>query len=54
MVVLAFICEPQVVRKILFHLALPADLPTPAPAVRADDTLFDDLDTGEPTARPPP
>jgi len=54
MVVLAFLSDPNVVRKILLHLELPADLPTPAPAILADDNLFDLLDSGAPPARPPP
>jgi hypothetical protein len=54
MVVLALISDPHVVRKILLHLALPADMPTPATAVPADDTRFDDLDPAAPNARPPP
>ena len=54
MVVLALLNDPQVVRKILLHLELPADLPTPAPAVVGDDTLFDHVYANAPTARPPP
>jgi hypothetical protein len=54
MVVLALISDLHLVQKILRHLELPADLPTPAPAVLADDILFDHLDAGAPTARPPP
>jgi hypothetical protein len=40
MVVLALLSDPNVVRRILLHLELPADLPTPAPAVLADQNLF--------------
>jgi hypothetical protein len=56
MVVLALLSDPAVVRKILLHLELPADLPTPAPAVIASDDAFDyfDLDACPPTTRPPP
>jgi len=54
MVVLALISDLHLVRKILRHLELPADVPTPAPAALADDILFDHLDAGAPTARPPP
>jgi hypothetical protein len=56
MVVLALLSDPTVVRKILRHLELPADLPATAPAAAAGDDLFDhlDLDSCLPTARPPP
>jgi hypothetical protein len=54
MVVLALLSDPNVVRKILLHLELPADLPTPAPAVLADQNLFDLDNSDAPTARPPP
>jgi hypothetical protein len=36
MVVLALLSEPQVVRKILLHLGLPADPPPVGPAVHRD------------------
>jgi hypothetical protein len=54
MLVLALLSEPDVVRKILLHLELPADVPTPAPAVLDDDPLFDYPDDHTHTARPPP
>jgi hypothetical protein len=54
MVVLALLSDPNVVRKILLHLELPADLPTPAHAVLADQNLFDLDNSDAPTARPPP
>jgi hypothetical protein len=54
MLVLALLSDPNVVRKILLHLELPADLPTPAPAVLADENLFDADDSKAPAARPPP
>ena len=56
MVVLALLSDPTAVRKILLHLELPADLPTPAPAVIARDDAFDyfDLDACPHTTRPPP
>ena len=54
MVVLALLSEPDVVRKILLHLELPADVPALAPAVLAGDPLFDHPDDGDHTARPPP
>jgi hypothetical protein len=53
MVVLALLSDPTVVRKILLHLELPANLPTPAPAVIARDDAFD-LDACPHTTRPPP
>ena len=53
MVVLAFLSEPDVVRKILLHLELPADLPPTMPA-RHDETLFDeDIQTDAPARSPP-
>jgi hypothetical protein len=56
MVVLALISEPQVVRKILLHLGLPADLPPVAPAVHRDveQPLFDEDAFGPVPARSPP
>jgi len=56
MLVLALISEPRVVRKILLHLRLPADVPPQAAAVHRDDqeSLFDDDAAGEKPARPPP
>lgn len=68
MVVLAFLTDPAVVRKILEHLGLPADLPAPAPptcpfnepvacADPAPDPPFSDDDCPQqtaPTARAPP
>lgn len=55
MVVLALLSDPTVVRKILLHLELPADLPTPEPATPADNLFADfDLDSCPPAARPPP
>jgi len=52
MLVLALLSEPEVVRKILLHLELGADVPALAPAVHTDLPLFDD-DIPAP-ARPPP
>jgi len=56
MVVLALISEPQVVRKILLHLGLPADLPSVAPAVHRDvePSLFAEDAFGPAPARSPP
>jgi hypothetical protein len=57
MVVLALLSDPTVVRKILLHLQLPADIPIPAPAafVPNDDFNLFDLDADWPhTSRPPP
>ena len=51
MLVLALISEPEVVRKILLHLGLPADLPTLAPALRCVELLFDDDCTSARPAR---
>jgi hypothetical protein len=56
MLVLARISEPEVVRKILLHLGLPADMPPTAPADpnRVEEPfLADDAPSDEP-ARPPP
>ena len=54
MVVLALLSEPDVVRKILLHLGLPADVPPTAPARHHDETLFDgDFQTGAPARSPP-
>ena len=56
MIVLALISEPQVVRKILLHLGLPADLPPLSPAVlRNVEQPFFDVDATSPApARSPP
>jgi hypothetical protein len=54
MLVLALISEPEVVRKILLHLGLPADVPPPAPAVPTDEAFFDDDANVSDPARPPP
>jgi hypothetical protein len=56
MLVLALISDPQVVRKILLHLGLPADLPPLAPAAhrQVDEPLFDDDPSSVTPARPPP
>jgi len=56
MVVLALISDPQVVRKILLHLGLPADLPPLSPAAHRDvgQPLFDEDAASVPSARPPP
>jgi hypothetical protein len=54
MLVLALISEPEVVRKILLHLGLPADVPPPAPAVPTDEAFFDDDANASDPARPPP
>jgi len=56
MVVLALISEPQVLRKILVHLGLPADVPPVAPAVHRDveEPLFEDDVVSAAPARPPP
>jgi hypothetical protein len=55
MVVLALISDPPVVRKILEHLGLPADVPPVAPAKYryVDEPLFDD-DHASAGARSPP
>jgi hypothetical protein len=55
MVVLALISDPQVVRKILLHLGLPADLPPLSPAAHRDvePPLFDEDAASVPSARPP-
>ena len=53
-VVLAFLSEPDVVRKILLHLGLHADVPPTSPARLHDETLFDeDFQTGAPARSPP-
>jgi hypothetical protein len=56
MLVLSLISDPQVVRKILLHLGLPADLPPLAPAAHrhVDEPLFDDDPSSVTPARPPP
>jgi hypothetical protein len=54
MIVLALLSEPNVVRRILLHLDLPADVPTTTPAVLDNDPLFDHSDDRDHTARPPP
>jgi hypothetical protein len=56
MVVLALISEPQVLRKILLHLGLPADLPPLAPAAHRDveQPLFDEDAASAAPARSPP
>jgi hypothetical protein len=56
MVVLALISEPQVLRKILLHLGLPADLPPVAPAVHrcVEPPLFDEDTASAQPARSPP
>jgi hypothetical protein len=56
MLVLALISEPGVLRKILVHLGLPADVPPVAPAAHrcVDEPLFDDDLTSGAPARPPP
>jgi hypothetical protein len=54
MLVLALLSEPEVVRKILLHLDLPADVPAPAPARCTGEPLFDDDSAGARPARPPP
>ena len=46
--VVAFITDPKVVLKILSHLHLPSDVPTPSPARRA--LLFDDFAQGDEAA----
>ena len=54
MVVLALLSEPDVVRKILLHLGLPADVPPTFPARQHDETLFDeDFQTRAPARSPP-
>ena len=53
MLVLALIFELEVVRKILLHLGLHADVPPPAPS-HTDEPLFDDDIPGPASARPPP
>ena len=54
MVVLALLSEPDVVRKILLHLGLPAEVPPTSPARQPDETLFDeDFQTGAPARSPP-
>jgi hypothetical protein len=55
MVVLAFLSDPDVVRKILLHLGLPADLPPTAPARHHDELFFgDDFFPSDAPARSPP
>jgi len=54
LVVLALLSEPDVVRKILLHLGLPADVPTTAPARHCDEPLFDEDVPCTAPARPPP
>jgi len=56
MVVLALISEPLVLRKILLHLGLPADVPPVAPAVHrsVEKPLFDEDAASAAPARPPP
>jgi len=55
MVVLVLISEPQVLRKILLHLGLPAEVLPLVPAVRrdVDEPLFDDDASSVAPARPP-
>jgi hypothetical protein len=55
MIVLAFLSEPDVVRKILLHIGLPADLPPTAPAQHREEPFFGDdfFQTGA-SARSPP
>ena len=55
MIVLAFLSEPDVVRKILLHLGLPADLPPTAPAQHHDQPFCGDdfFQTGLPARSPP-
>ena len=54
MVVLAFLSEPDVVRKILLHLGLPADVPPTAPPRQHDEPLLDDhFQTGAKARSPP-
>ena len=56
MVVFALISEPQVLRKILLHPGLPADLPPVALAVHREvkPPLFDEDATSAAPARSPP
>jgi hypothetical protein len=55
MVVLALISDPDVVRKILLHLELPADVPPLEPACpTADEELLFDVAFDNDPARPPP
>ena len=56
MVVLALISDPQVLRKILVHLGLPADVPPVAPAVHrcVEEPLFDQDAASAAPARSPP
>ena len=55
MVVLALISDPDVVRKILLHLELPAEVPPLEPASpTGDDELHLDAAFDEDPARPPP
>jgi hypothetical protein len=54
MLVLALLSEPEVVRKILLHLDLPADVPAPEPARCTGEPLFDDDWISDAPARPPP
>jgi hypothetical protein len=56
MLVLALISDPQVVRKILLHLGLPADVPPLAPAAHrhVQEPLFDDDPSSVAPGRPPP
>ena len=54
LLVLALISEPDVVRKILLHLGLPADVPPTAPARPNNESLFeDDLPSDAPARSPP-
>jgi len=52
---LAFLSEPDVVRKILLHLGLPADLPPTPPAQHHHEPFFADdfFQTGAPARSPP-
>ena len=51
----SILSEPDVVRKILLHLALPADVPPTAPAQHHDVPFFGDdfFQTGAPARSPP-
>ncbi len=56
MVVLALISDPQVVRRILQHLGLPADVPPVAPAALPcmEEPLFEECVDGGAAPRSPP
>ena len=54
MLVLALLSEPLVLRKILVHLGLPADIPPTAPARQTNHAFFGDEFPSDAPARSPP